>query len=122
MTYITSSESSVWCVGYYYPTNYRGKLILKIQSFPEGQGTLFTCVPILVYIYIYISGICAVYDYISSIPIVQGNPMFGMPAKYIFHSAVVGVEYYLILVIRRVPNHSHELLSAALNSGHAAHS
>ena len=35
--------------------------------------------------------------------------MFGMPAKYIFHSVVVGVEYliiYLVLVIRRVPNHS----------------
>ena len=26
--------------------------------------------------------------------IVQGNLMFGMPAKYIFHSIVVGVEYY----------------------------
>ena len=32
----------------------QGKLILKIQSFPEVRGTLFTCVPILVYIYIYI--------------------------------------------------------------------
>ena len=31
LTYITSSKSSVWCVGYYYPTNYRVKLILKIQ-------------------------------------------------------------------------------------------
>ena len=26
--------------------------------------------------------------------IVQGNPMFEMPAKYIRHSIVVGVEYY----------------------------
>ena len=26
-------------------------LILKIQSFAEGRGTLFTCVPILVYTY-----------------------------------------------------------------------
>ena len=25
--------------------------VLQIQSFPEGRGTLFTCVPILVYIY-----------------------------------------------------------------------
>ena len=51
LTYITSSKSSVWCVGYYYPTNYGTELILQIQSFPEGRGTLFTCVPILVYTY-----------------------------------------------------------------------
>ena len=92
MTYITISKSSVWCVGYYYPTNYRGKLILQIQSFPEGRGTLFTCVPILVYTYI--QGVCAVYDHTSSMPTVQGNLMFGMLAKYIFHSIIVGVEYY----------------------------
>ena len=27
-------------------------------------------------------------------PIAQGNPMFGMPAKHTLHSIVVGVEYY----------------------------
>ena len=35
--------------------------------------------------------------------------LFGMPAKYIFHSIVVGVEYYNYLFdsgSRRVPNHS----------------
>ena len=46
-------------------------------------------------VYINYNGVCAVYDYI----IIQyayctGNPIFGMPAKYIFHSIVVGVEYY----------------------------
>ena len=64
------------------------------------------------------------YDYISSMLIVHGNLMFGMPAKYII--LVVGVEYY---------NHSfnsghqefpiihHELhVSASLNSRHVAHS
>ena len=29
--------------------------------------------------------------------IVQGNPMFETPAKYIFHSIVVDVEYYNLL-------------------------
>ena len=80
----------MWCVGYYYPIyNLQGEINIENTVFPEGRDTLFTCAPILVYTYNY--GDCA---YISSMLIVQGNPMFEMPAKYIFHSIVVGVEYY----------------------------
>ena len=39
----------------------------------------------------------ATYPVISSMLIVQGNPMFGMPAKHILHSIVVGVVYYNFL-------------------------
>ena len=63
---------------------------MKIPSFPEGRGTLFTCVPILVYTYkefvLYMTTypVCLLYREILCL----------VPAKHILHSIVVGVEYY----------------------------
>ena len=55
--------------------------------------------------------------------IVQGNPMFGIPAKYIFHSIVVGVEYYNYLFDSGHQESSQSFtMKVSLNSRHAAHS
>ena len=54
--------------------------------------------------------------------IVQGNPMFGMSAKYIFHSIVVGVEYYNYLFDSGHQESSQSFTMNCLNSRDEAHS
>ena len=56
---------------------------------------------------IYIQRVCTVYDHVYNVPIVQGNPISRMLSECPISQYSCGCwALYLVLVIRRVPNHS----------------
>ena len=120
-THITSSESSVWCVGYYYPTNYRTELILKITV---RDGVLYSHTYLSWYIHI--RNLCCICLHIQYAYCIAKSYVWNASQIYISHcSCGCGVLNYLFDSGHQesFPIIHHELhVSASLNSRHAVHS